>query len=179
MERGSFRVLPESNRLLGDNTIGDIRSTGLGKWSRLKDNVIVDFLSLCDAQTLLAFATSSKAFYLLSGLECLWRDLVLFLTNGNNLSFHVNWKTTFLYLKTGQSLSSDVNRNHIVNIKSIQDSILRSHNSKLVNTSLMICFICFCVATLMSPVFVQVLVFLPLCHSILVKASLFTRHHDP
>lgn len=99
MEVGSYRILPESNKLLGDPLQVCMRSAGLGPHLRqLRDNLLLDLLCLLDAVSLGKLACVSHACHLLSGLDVIWRDIVLSHTGGQRIAFTTSWKETYLRL---------------------------------------------------------------------------------
>ncbi|ERM93637.1 F-box protein At5g06550 [Amborella trichopoda] len=90
----SHGVQPLGNLLLNASSANS-RHTGLGALYVLTDELIVDILGLLGAKDLSFLSVVSKAFYVFSNHEPLWRELVLEHLKGE-FSFVGSWKNTYI-----------------------------------------------------------------------------------
>ncbi|RZC84200.1 hypothetical protein C5167_046984 [Papaver somniferum] len=92
----SYGVQPLGNFLLSSSSSNNSRNSGLGKLYKLTDELVLDILGFLDGTDLGVLGTVSKAFYIFSNYEPLWRNLVLDNTNTNGFSFNESWKLTYV-----------------------------------------------------------------------------------
>lgn len=94
LEADNYGVQPLGN-LLFNSTIHNARDTGLGVLTIFSDEIILDILGLLDAKELGHLALVSKALYVFTNQEPLWRDLVLEQLKGT-FTFQGSWRSTFI-----------------------------------------------------------------------------------
>jgi hypothetical protein len=88
-------VQPLGNLLLSSSPSGNIRDSGLGPFfSLLGDDLVCDVLGLLEASDMAVLALVSKAFYVFSHQDFLWRSLVL-AEFGGDFKFQRDWRCTY------------------------------------------------------------------------------------
>lgn len=90
----NYGVQPLGN-LLFDSAAVNIRDVGLGTLMLFTDETILEILGLLDAKSLGRLAMASRALYVFSNQDSLWRALVLDQLNGR-FSFKGCWKSTYI-----------------------------------------------------------------------------------
>ena len=85
------------NYLLENNSSHDVRNLGLGRLALLSDENILELLSYLNGKDLAIMNKISRAMYVFSSHDVLWRNLVLSLSP-ESLRFINNWKDSFVYL---------------------------------------------------------------------------------
>ena len=95
LERGShnYGVKPLGNMYF-DETVWNVRDTGLGVLKMLSDELVVDILGLLTAKDLSRLASVSRSFYVFTHHTELWRNHVLNDFQGD-FNFSSNWKQTY------------------------------------------------------------------------------------
>lgn len=90
----NYGVQPLGN-LLFDSAAVNVRDVGLGTLTLFTDETILEILGLLDAKDLGRLAMASRALYVFSNQDSLWRALVLLQLNGI-FSFNGCWKSTYI-----------------------------------------------------------------------------------
>lgn len=89
-----YAVLPFGNFFLSNKR--DIRSGGLGYFSTFSDEFLLDFMeNYLDPIQVVRLAQTSKAFYVFTSQDALWRSFVI-KTFGGKFQFSKSWKFTFV-----------------------------------------------------------------------------------
>mmetsp|Transcript_9052 Transcript_9052/g.12445 ORF Transcript_9052/g.12445 Transcript_9052/m.12445 type:complete len:457 (-) Transcript_9052:23-1393(-) len=88
-------IKPIGNLFLSNERIINIRDIGLGDLGVLDDEIVISIFANLDAHTLARCGTVSKAFYVFSQLEELWKNICLDAFEGNFV-FCETWKATFV-----------------------------------------------------------------------------------
>lgn len=70
------------------------RQNGLGKFAIVTDDVLLELLSFCSSRDLVHLNCCSRAFYVYSMHNELWRDVMLRTFQGNFM-FNKTWKDTY------------------------------------------------------------------------------------
>ncbi|GLJ18829.1 hypothetical protein SUGI_0336390 [Cryptomeria japonica] len=109
--RSSYGVQPLGNLLFNGSGNHNARDVGLGTLSLFSDETVMDVLGFLDAKDLCHLALVSKAFYVFSNQESLWRTLVLHQLKGN-FSFQGSWKSTYIATHCPFSSSSPTLMSH-------------------------------------------------------------------
>eukprot|EP00898_Chlorokybus_atmophyticus_P007500 jgi/Chlat1/7751/Chrsp66S07229 len=90
-----YGVRPLGNMYM-DGSSTNARDISLGALATLTDELLIDILSTLSAKDLCAFGLTSRACYLFTQHEELWRNLYLGSQFAEGLfKFHNNWKTTY------------------------------------------------------------------------------------
>uniref|UniRef100_A0ACD5WUJ9 Uncharacterized protein n=1 Tax=Avena sativa TaxID=4498 RepID=A0ACD5WUJ9_AVESA len=92
---GGSLVQPLGNLLLAAARRANLRDSGLGALRPLPDDLILDILGLLPARDLAALSVASKAFYVISSHDTLWRAIVL-AELGGDFAFAGSWRTTYI-----------------------------------------------------------------------------------
>lgn len=88
-------IKPIGNLFLANERIVNVRDTGLGNLAVLDDEIVISIFANLDAQNLTRCSVVSKAFYVFSQLEELWKNVCLDTFEGNFV-FSETWKSTFI-----------------------------------------------------------------------------------
>lgn len=72
-----------------------VRRKGLGKLSRLSDEILLNIFGYCDAKDLGRLSTVSKAFYCFVSHDELWKGLVLMHGETHEWEYQDNWQRTY------------------------------------------------------------------------------------
>lgn len=90
-------VLPAGNAYFSSKKLLLVRLNGLGFISSVSDEILVDILSYLNGLELCFVSITSRALYVFSLFNDLWRDLVLRFQN-NNVNFCRTWKDTYIIM---------------------------------------------------------------------------------
>ncbi|KAM0823400.1 hypothetical protein ACQ4PT_044197 [Festuca glaucescens] len=99
---GGSLVQPLGNLLLAAARRANLRDSGLGALRPLPDDLILDVLGLLPARDLAALSAASKAFYVISSHDPLWRAIVL-AELGGDFAFAGSWRTTYIAAASGRA----------------------------------------------------------------------------
>uniref|UniRef100_A0A0D6R3N9 JmjC domain-containing protein n=1 Tax=Araucaria cunninghamii TaxID=56994 RepID=A0A0D6R3N9_ARACU len=94
LERSNYGVQPMGNLLFNSDSF-NARDVGLGTLTLFKDETLVEIFGLLDAKDLGRLALVSKAMYVFSNQDSLWRALVLDHLKGT-FTFQGFWKSTYI-----------------------------------------------------------------------------------
>lgn len=95
-----FGVRPSGNAFFAD--IPPIRSPGLGIWSVVDDERVLELLSFLDAKDLSVLMQASCALYAFCNADDVWRTLTLS-AFGADWAYAYDWRTTYVRRATGRT----------------------------------------------------------------------------
>ncbi|XP_044956574.1 F-box protein At5g06550 [Hordeum vulgare subsp. vulgare] len=97
---GGSLVQPLGNLLLAAAGRANLRDAGLGGLRQLPDDLLLDVLGLLPARDLAALSAASKALYVISSHDPLWRAIVLD-ELGGDFAFAGSWRATYIAAVSG------------------------------------------------------------------------------